>query len=220
VFTLYTIIVVYVNTIVYIHAMKTQPIDYKKLYNEARKMFFENNSGYNLDRKTENLGYLIALESGLRVSDLLTLKYDDIHFSSEIGKYLFNTSIKKTKNSHTGVISNELHNYIQSFKEAVKLEFGFNSEFIFYNYKNINPMSDHLYTRQWLHKRIKLTAAKLGFKDCGVHSIRKASAINVLDRTGSLSLAQYHLTHKRVSTTDNYLSVTKTSALERLAKIY
>ncbi|MDB9960467.1 site-specific integrase [Oceanihabitans sp.] len=195
--------------------MKTQPIDYNKLYTEARKLFFENNTAYNLDRKAENLGYLIALESGLRVSDLLTLKYDDIQFSNEIGKYLFNTYIRKTKNNHTGVISNELYNYIQSFKDAVKLEFGTNSEFIFYNYK-----TNKEYTRQWLHKRIKLTAFKLGFKNCGVHSIRKASAINILDLTGSLSLAQYHLTHKRATTTDKYLSVTKTSALERLAKIY
>ncbi|WP_417213020.1 site-specific integrase [Bizionia sp.] len=195
--------------------MKTQPIDYNKLYSEARKLFFEKNQTYNLDRKTENLAYLIALESGLRVSDLLTLKYDDINFNNDLEKYIFSTNIKKTKNSHTGIISNELYNYIQSFKEAVKLEFGANSENIFYNYK-----SNKLYTRQWLHKRIKLTAEKLGFKNCGVHSIRKASAINVLDRTGSLSMAQYHLTHKRATTTDNYLSVTKSSALERLAKIY
>lgn len=195
--------------------MKTQPIDYNKLYTEARKLFFENNSAYNLDRKTENLAYLIALESGLRVSDLLMLRYDDINYNKNIGKYLFISNIKKTQNSHTGVISNELYNYIQSFKDAVKLEFDTSSEFILYNYK-----SNNIYTRQWLHKRIKLIAVKLGFENCGVHSIRKASAINVLDKTGSLSMAQYHLTHKRATTTDNYLSVTKTSALERLAKIY
>lgn len=195
--------------------MKTQPIDYNKLYSEARKMFFENNSSYNLDRKTENIAYLMSLETGLRVSDLLTLKYDDINFNKDLGKYIFSANIKKTKNNHTGIISNELFNYIQAFKEAVKLDFGANSENIFYNYK-----SNKVYTRQWLHKRIKLTAEKLGFKHCGVHSIRKASAINVLDKTGSLSLAQYHLTHKRATTTDNYLSVTKSSALERLAQIY
>ena len=75
--------------------MKTQPIDYNKLYSEARKLFFENNQIYNLDRKTENLAYLIALESGLRVSDLLTLKYGDISFNSDFGKYIFSTEIDK-----------------------------------------------------------------------------------------------------------------------------
>jgi len=52
-----------------------------------------------------------------------------------------------------------------------------------------------------------------------VHSIRKSSAINVLNKTRSLSLAQYHLTHKRATTTDKYLGVTEASALEQLSKI-
>ena len=195
--------------------MKTQPIDYNKLYSEARTLFFENSKTYSLERKSENLAYLIALETGLRVSDLLTLKYNEIYYNKDIGKYCFTTNIKKTKTNHTGVISNELYNYIQTYKEAVRDTLNAHHNTIFYNY-NTNKS----YTRQWLHKRIKLTAKKLNFKNCGVHSIRKASAINILDKTGSLSLAQYHLTHKRATTTDNYLSVTKTSALERLSKIF
>ena len=200
----------------YIESMKTQPIDYNKLYAQARKLFFNTRQSYNLlDRKTESLAYLIALETGLRVSDLLKLKYNEINFNNEIDKYLFTTSIKKTKNSHTGVISNELYNYIQSFKETVKKDFGFNSEYIFYNYKTNN-----IYTRQWLHKRFRLLAENLGFENAGVHSIRKASAIKVLDSTGSLSIAQYHLTHKRATTTDKYLGVTQASTLEQLSKVF
>jgi len=200
----------------YIESMKTQPIDYNKLYAQARKLFFDTRQSYNLlDRKTESLAYLIALETGLRVSDLLKLKYNEINFNNEIDKYLFTTSIKKTKNSHTGVISNELYNYIQSFKETVKKEFGFNSEYIFYNYKTNN-----IYTRQWLHKRFRLLAEKLGFANTGAHSIRKASAIKVLDSTGNLSIAQYHLTHKRATTTDKYLGVTQASTLEQLSKVF
>lgn len=196
--------------------MKTQPIDYNKLYVQARKLFFDTRQAYRLlDRKTENLAYLIALESGLRVSDLLKLKYDEIYFNNSIGKYLFTTSIKKTKNSHTGVISNELYNYIKSFQETVKKEFGFNSDYIFYNYKTNN-----LYTRQWLHKRFRLLSETLGFEDARIQSIRKASAIKVLNSTGSLSIAQYHLTHKRATTTDKYLGVSQASSLEQLSKVF
>ena len=62
----------------YIESMKTQPIDYNKLYAQARKLFFDTRQSYNLlDRKTESLAYLIALETGLRVSDLLKLKYNE-----------------------------------------------------------------------------------------------------------------------------------------------
>ena len=195
--------------------MKTEAIDYNKLYTEARALFFENNKNYTLDRKAENLAYMLALETGLRVSDLLSLKYDDFKYKENLKKYVFTSKVKKTKNTHTGVISNELYNYIQNYIEAVTSRYNALNDLIFYNYK-----TNKSYTRQWLHKRIKLVSEKLGFENCGVHSIRKASAIKVLNSTGSLSMAQYHLTHKRATTTDKYLGVTEASALERLAKVF
>jgi integrase len=195
--------------------MKTQPINYSKLYNEARKLFFENSEAYTLERKSENLAYLLALETGLRVSDLLELRYHYITYNDAIGRYTFTTPIKKTHGMHTGVISNELYHYIQEYKDAVRVINNRSSDYIFYNYKVNKP-----YTRQWLHKRIKMIAEKLKFKNCGVHSIRKASAIHVLDKTGSLSMAQYHLSHKRATTTDKYLGVAQATALEQLARVF
>jgi len=195
--------------------MKTQALDYNKLYTEARALFFENNKAYSLDRKTESLAYLLALETGLRVSDLLLLKYDDFKHNNELNRYCFTTNIQKTKGVHTGVISNELYNTVEMFESAVKSEYNGRSQYIFFNYK-----VGKVYSRQWLHKRIKLISEKLGFENCGVHSIRKASAINVLNKTGSLSMAQYHLSHKRATTTDLYLGVTEKSALQQLAKVF
>lgn len=195
--------------------MKTQPINYNKLYNEARKLFFENSDAYGIERKSENLAYLLALESGLRVSDLLDLKYYYFSYNEKIGKHCFETPIKKTKGMHTSVISNELYHYIQEYKDAVRVIHNRSSEYIFFNYKLNKP-----YTRQWLHKRISMIGKKLKFKNCGVHSIRKASAIHVLDKTGSLSMAQYHLSHARATTTDKYLGVTQASALEQLARVF
>lgn len=195
--------------------MKTQPFNYDKLYNEARKMFFSDSTAYSLERKSEYLAYLLALESGLRVSDLLEQKYSNFTFNDKLGRYCFATYIKKTKGQHTGVISNELYHYIQEYKDTVRAIHNWSSDYIFYNYKNDKP-----YTRQWLHKRIKLVAAKLRLKNVGVHSIRKASAIHVLDKTGSLSMAQYHLCHKRATTTDKYLGVTQATALEQLARVF
>ena len=195
--------------------MVTQPINYHKLYNEARKLFFDNSNAYGIERKTEYLAYLLALESGLRVSDLLDQKYYNFSYNEKLSKHCFSTYIKKTKSQHTGVISNELYHYIQEYKDAVRTVYNRSSEYIFYNYNTNKP-----YTRQWLHKRIKMIAKKLKFKNVGVHSIRKASAIHVLDKTGSLSMAQYHLTHKRATTTDKYLGVTQASALEQLARVF
>ena len=197
--------------------MRTEAIDYQKLKSEASKLFNAKETAYNIERKAENLAYLIGLETGLRVGDLLNLKYHDFYFNKKINRYCFDCVITKTKSKHTSVVSNELYNYIQNFQSVVKSRYNTLNDSIFYNYKN-----NSLFTRQWLHKRIKMTAEKLDFnvKDCGVHSIRKASAIKVYNETKNIGLAQYHLTHKRASTTDKYLSVTKSTALEQLALIY
>ena len=195
--------------------MKTEAINYNRLYDEAEKCFKLESKKYALDRRAEYLAYMIALETGLRVSDLLMLSFDSFYFNKKVSKYCFTTKIKKTKSEHTGVISSKLYEFMESFKIDIQSNgFDFNNH-IFYNYK-----TDKLYTRQWLHKRIKIVGERLGFEKVGVHSIRKASAIRVLDATGSLSMAQYHLTHKRATTTDKYLGIAEASALEQLAKVF
>lgn len=194
--------------------MKTDAINYDEFYNEARKLFFETNEVYTLDRKTESLAYLIALETALRVSDLLTLRYEDFTFNKDLNTYIFTTKIKKTNVKHTSVISKELYNHLQSFRNEIKKSFNLNPH-IFWNYNN-----SKFYTRQWLHKRIKLLSEDLKMDNISMHSLRRASAIKVLDKTGSLSLAQYQLSHKRASTTDKYLNVTQKTALEQLSKVF
>jgi len=199
--------------------MKTEALDYLELQSLARKnlekLKKDNTKGYHLDRRTENIAYLFALESGLRVSDLLNIKHSDIKNDTDLMMYTFTTKIRKTKNTHTGILSHDLYQYLIEFKDVIRNSKGKANDLIFYNYNNGKP-----YTRQWLYKRIKIIGKKLDIDHCGVHSIRKASAINVLNKTGSLSLAQYHLTHKRATTTDNYLNVSKKTALEQLAKIF
>jgi len=202
--------------------MKTDALDYQKLYYLASKEFNAKTTAYNIDRKAENLAYLIGLETGLRVGDLLKLKYHDFYFNSKINRYCFDCVVTKTKSEHTGVISNELYNYIEKFRSIVKTHYNKLNDSIFFNFKSKPSKSNPecLYTRMWLHKRIKIVGKKLNFENCGVHSIRKASAINVYNDTKNIGLAQYHLTHKRASTTDKYLSVSKSTALEQLALIY
>lgn len=195
--------------------MKTDAINYDDFYTEARKLFFEPTKVYSLDRKTENLAYLIALETALRVSDLLTLKYEDFSFNKDLNTYIFSTTIKKTGGEHTGVISNELYSYLQMFKEEIKRTYNVLDRHIFWNYDN-----SKLYSRQWLHKRIKMLGDKLNIDNISMHSLRRASAIKVLDKTGSLSITQYQLSHKRASTTDKYLNVTQKTALDQLRKVF
>ena len=99
--------------------MKTDAINYDVIYKEARRLFFETTLNYKIDRKTESIAYLIALETALRVSDMLLLEYSSFKFDMDLKAYTFTTHIKKTDVKHTGVISNELYNYIETFKKWV-----------------------------------------------------------------------------------------------------
>lgn len=195
--------------------MKTKPINYDKLYAIAREMFYNDDVAYSVERKTEALAYILALETGLRVSDLLKLKYSEIEYNGELRKHVFTCTIEKSNKQHTGVVSAEAYSFIESHQKIVRTVYNGFNDCLFYNYK-----TNKLYSRQWLHKRIKLVGSNLNLKNIGVHSIRKASAIRVLDKTGSIAMAQYHLTHSRATTTDLYLKVTEKTALERLAGVF
>ena len=193
--------------------MRTDSVNYDTFYSKARSLFFDNYKAYKLDRKTEAVAYLVALETGLRVSDMLGLKYSDITYNDSINSYVFEAYVNKVSTDHIGQISNELFAILETFKNEIRTEGNSINDSIFYNYKTGKP-----YSRQWLHKRIKVVSEKIGLENISVHSLRRASAIKVLDKTGSLSMAQYHLTHKRTSTTDKYLNVSKNSALKQIAK--
>lgn len=195
--------------------MKTSAINYDSLREYSINSFNEALKNADKRKLAENLAYLIALETGLRVGDLLRLRFDSFNYSNDLGKPYFESPIKKTKQAHTGIISDEVYNKIEQYRKAL-ISLNINPEAnLFHNYQGKN-----IYTRQWMHKQFKIVGSKLGFEDFGVHSIRKASAIRVLDLTGSLSMAQYHLTHKRASTTDLYLNVSKKTALEQLSKLF
>ena len=43
--------------------MRTEAIDYQKLKSEASKLFNAKETAYNIERKAENLAYLIGLEN-------------------------------------------------------------------------------------------------------------------------------------------------------------
>ena len=162
--------------------MEKNSINYEQLYSKVLKnlksVLTNKKTGYVLDRKAEGLAFLLALETGLRVSDLLKLKFKSFSYNSDIKAHTFTVVLIKSKSSHTGVVSNELYKMIEFFSKSLVVDHGLDiydkSEFIFYNYSTYS-----LYTRQWLHKRIKILAKNLGFENCGLQGIRKASAFKV-----------------------------------------
>ena len=169
--------------------------NYEVIKQDAIERFVEDKYKY------EALAILIGLDSGLRASDLLNLKVEDITYNEIKDRYECVSSIKKTKvANHKTTISKATY---KTFK-ALKIHSGY----IF-----INPKTDRLFTRIWLTKRMKL---RYGFS---FHNLRKISAKRILE-VGTLADAQRHLAHKRISSTDAYLKVSVEDSLDRLSVLY
>lgn len=149
----------------------------------------------------EALAILIGLDTGLRASDLLNLKAEDITYNDVKDRYECVSSIKKTK-----VVNHKTILSIATYKTFKALNI--NSGNIFRN-----PNTGNLFSRIWLTKR---TNIRYGFS---FHNLRKISAKRVLE-VGTLADAQRHLAHKRISSTDAYLKVSEQNSLDRLAVLY
>ena len=159
----------------------------------------------------ESLAFMLALDTGLRASDLLNLKMKgSIKYDDKLKSFVCVSDIKKTgKRNHKTIVSAEtedMYRYVLRNQDS-RLHYD-RTEFIF-----TNPATGKQFTRFWLNKRAKHTFG------INFHQLRKISALRVLE-VGSLADAQKHLAHARATTTDLYLGVTETDHLERMKRMH
>lgn len=198
----------------------TVSFDYRIAMNHATNLFLAvnaNKATYKLDKRTEAIMIMLGIDTALRISDLLKLKYSDIEVAGEYGKPLIHTYITKTKKKITLPISFRTLKHLENYKSWVKLCYGEN-ELIFFNYHK-----EKTYSRQWAHKRLVIAnnAGLLGNKVevAGAHSLRKTGANHIYEITKDIRDAQYLLGHKNIMQTETYLAVDKKKALERLCTL-
>lgn len=141
---------------------------------------------------------LLALESGARVSDLLVLEWNNIDHDNKIISYVN----KKSKKNQQQIISTQMIEYINRYKEA--LENNEVSNYIFYNSYKKNIMS-------------RVTANRRTQKefDINFHSLRKQAGQNVANQKGVVVASKF-LGHSKVSTTDIYLGISDKTYLEQM----
>jgi len=131
----------------------------------------------------------LAVQSGLRISDILSLQVKDIYNPMTIYE-------KKSKRKRTFAISNELYKRL-----CVLVDFSRGPDSYIFESHHKNAVSVH---RSTVHRQIK-KAAKWSGLDCSAHSARKLYAQNALQETGSVEKVQKLLNHQKISTTYRYL---------------
>jgi len=126
----------------------------------------------------------LAHESGLRISDILNLRKDDVRQSMRVIE-------TKTKKPRKFEISSNLYNKLRDlciFKNA--------EDFVFSGLQR--RTQNKALNRSTVHRRLKI---------CSAHSLRKLYAQNEFKRTGDIFAVQRLLNHKYVTTTATYLDI-------------
>jgi len=158
---------------------------------------------------------MMGLETGARISDLLKMKYSDIEeMRNKPNTYTITFRVEKSKANHKWVISADLKGKIDGTREYMKTIHGYYGDMIFYN-----PKTEKQFSRVWASKRIAIAnrLGKMGeiIKVAGSHSLRKASAHNLFERSKDLRLVQTLLKHKNIATTSKYLGLEEEEALSK-----
>jgi len=160
-----------------------------------------------MENKKHRLLLEMMYSSGLRVSEAVNLKINELDLNEKIGK----VSLGKGKKDRLFIISTQLIDHINKFMEDRKKK-GINTEYLFYTQKNV---SKHMSIRQ-AQKIIKVTAKKAGInKRIFCHALRSSFATHLLESGVDIRVIQELLGHSNLSTTQRYTKV----STEQLKKV-
>jgi len=139
----------------------------------------------------EQLLVKLAIESGLRISDILKLTVGDVkHRTMSVYE-------SKSRRERTFKISQELHSEL---KRATKYKK--HSSILFCSARSASkPLH-----RSTIHRKIKKALKTLKF-DASAHSMRKLYAHNIFSETHDLQKVQEALHHRNITTTCAYLDI-------------
>lgn len=140
---------------------------------------------------------LIQLNTGLRISDIVRLKYSDIQF----GK--LEVIEKKTGKPQITKINMDLVQYV--FEHRTILD----SDYIFWNGKT---KIDSIIRK--IEKQIIKACdyENINSEFISTHSFRKTFATNAYKETNDILVVQYLLNHSSVSVTQRYIQINKDKA--------
>jgi integrase len=198
--------------------MRTKPLPIQEIKEHYSNLFYttlEAEVAYKFERLTECLLFTLQSKTGLRISDVLDLKYSNVIYKG-LDTYL-ELILKKTKRELVLPMDRLLLKMIQDYKEYCILEFNETNEKMFYNYK-----SSKSFTYIWASKRINIlnNSGVLGkvYDNVGTHSIRKGLAEYLYTKKG-LRTTMYLLGHRSMLTTEIYLKLDEKQHLKDLQEV-
>ncbi|NCB47151.1 site-specific integrase [bacterium] len=138
--------------------------------------------------------FVIGLNTGLRVGDILKLKVSDIRGKSHITLHE-----EKTKKEKRFKINEPLKAELEKYTQDMEPE-----EFLFKSQKGNFPIST---VQAW--RILKAAAEKVGLEDIGTHSMRKTFGYFYYQQYNEISYLQKIFNHSSPAVTLGYIGITQ-----------
>jgi len=138
--------------------------------------------------------FVMGINTGLRISDLLTLKVKDVKNKTHIV-----ITEKKTNNSKRFLINDALRQEIESYTQGMKED-----EYLFQSERGNKPIQ-----RVQAYKIINGIADKVGLDEIGTHTLRKTFGYHFYQRTKDVAMLQEIFNHSAPSITLRYIGITQ-----------
>ena len=138
--------------------------------------------------------FLLGINTGLRVSDLLNLKVKDVKDKDTV-----QIREKKTRKVKKFLIPKEIRGYINEYVAQKPL-----SRYLFKSKKSNKPI-----TRIQAYRIISRAGKILGLEHTGTHTLRKTFGYHFYKQTKDIALLQKILNHSSQDITLRYIGVTQ-----------
>lgn len=155
------------------------------------------------DKPRDHLLFLIGINTALRVSDLLELKYKDV--MDQDGKLYTHFELKETKTGKNNKIA-MTKGVQKALKPYIKNNFtGDLDHYIFKSRKGDNQPIN----RKSAWRIIQESANAVGLRNIGAHSLRKTFAYHQYKSGTDITLLQDMLNHSSPAVTLRYIGITQ-----------
>ncbi|MEB1809197.1 MAG: tyrosine-type recombinase/integrase [Bacillaceae bacterium] len=149
--------------------------------------------------KRDYLFFVLGINTGLRVSELLRLKIKDVYTKEKVVREYYEFNDEKKRYIY---MNNKVKLALEKYVESSQLR---EDDYLFKSQKGDQPI-----TRQQAYRIINHVARLAGLdQKIGTHTLRKTFGYHAYKRGVAMSLLQKHFNHSNPSETYKYLGIEK-----------
>lgn len=142
--------------------------------------------------------FVVGINTGLRISDIIKLKVLDVLNEDRTVKYHISIIEKKTKKRKKFKINDTLSREFKEYCKNLNM-----NDYLFCSRKGAN---EHI-TRVQAYRLLNVVASKLGIEEVGTHTLRKTFGYWFYKKTKDIAMLQKLFNHSSPSITLAYIGI-------------